>query len=251
MFFFKSGTKRMVNINVKSMETSSFMVNTPDNMSMYSAWCPLPDGNVFYACGNNGSINNLVYYVNPTLKTVNKRANAPNGKQYVGVCALFKEDIYMFGGYNTSNQVTNACEKYSLTNNTWAQIQGCPSSMSYGTSLVFRDEIYLTGNNITYIYKYSAENNSYSNQYTSLQSGGYKVFCQGGGRLYIFENSRLLEYFSEWVCLTTSTPVSASYYLLSFTVRDGDWIYFLLSDNFIYRFNLIDKKIEKVDQITY
>ena len=83
----------------------------------------------------------------------------------------------------------------------------------------------------------------------ALNLDWHKVLCKASGKVYLFEAQRLFEYDNDkWSNLNIPTVVPNSY-LLSYMIRNEENVYFLLSDNFVYRFNIPSKKVKKLYDI--
>ena len=78
----------------------------------------------------------------------------------------------------------------------------------------------------------------------------YKILCKAAGKVYLFEAQRLFEYDNDKWTNIGGTAVPNNY-LLSYFIRDEENVYFLLNDNFVYRFNIQNKKVDKLFSITY
>jgi hypothetical protein len=225
-------------------------MTTPDNMASLAAWCLLPGGDVFYALGHNGGVISYAYIIDPVLKVVTKRTNASNSRYYVGMCGYYNGFVYVFSALNSANGYVNPCEKYSIAENKWTNIAPIPVGIQRVTNATVKNEIWITGNATNAIWKYQIEQNTFSNIY-ALAGTGDKVMCAGGGKVYLFENGRLLEFENEWAVVNPTTTLPTGNFLLSYVLRDGDFYYFILSDNKLYRFNSCTKKVDCLDTITY
>ena len=214
-----------------------------------ASWCQLSDSLVFHYGGHNGAVNNFTYIVNNQQKTVEKRANSNNQRYNIGGCTYYKDFIYVFCGQHPNGSAIAVCEKYDINKNEWAQFNNFPCASVNMTSIQHLNGIAVTGYTSGRVYNYIPEEDKYFEM--NVSAGTYhKILCKGGGKLFLFESGKLWEYQTEWNVILPTTNI-ANCSLLSYIIRDGENIYFLLSDNGVFRFNFISNKVEKIDTIAF
>ena len=100
------------------------------------------------------------------------------------------------------------------------------------------------------VWKYMPEHDNYTVIASQGIVNNHKFLCKTSGKVYLFENFRISEYDTEWTVVKTGNNVpNAS--LLSYTVRDGEYVFFLLTNKTIYRFNINTKEVTVVHTLTY
>ena len=256
--FFKTATKKLITFKVKNAEISSAPIVAQEKhepMSDRAGWCQLPDGTIFNCGGNNGAVTKSTYLANCASKIIEKKEDMIAEKSLIGQCAYLDGFVYLFGGADASNNPTANSEKYSIRENKLTPIKALDMASSYNTCVQHREGIIITGNNATKVWKYIPELDGVE-EYRDITPPGiivsHKILCKASGKVYLFENSRVSEYDTEWVVINTNgIAVPKNSNLLSYTVRDGDSVYFLLSDNVVYRFNFNTRMISQLETISF
>ena len=161
--FFNQNTKFAVNVNVRNdcRVDIYYVEDCPENLGYYCGFCYLPDGNLFANSGQNSSVTNFTYILNPTTKTFMKKANSSNSKYCPAAC-YSSGFVYIFGGINSSGSGTNNSEKYNVSGNSWSSITSFPTTFQYASAVLFKEEIYCSGPGTSNVYKYKIPSNSYS-----------------------------------------------------------------------------------------
>jgi N-acetylneuraminic acid mutarotase len=73
-------------------------------------------------------------------------AGAPMSTPRTEVTAtVLKDDIYVIGGFDESNQVTDIVEVYNITNNTWTKSAPLPEPLHHAAAAAYDDKIYVAG----------------------------------------------------------------------------------------------------------
>ena len=246
--FFKDETKQLWTFNVKTLQASYITISQQDimeDMPQYAGWCQLPDGTIFYTGGLNGQVSvKSTYLVNCVSNVIEKKANNFTRKDMIGQCAYFNGFVYVFGGGNTSGDL-RASEKYSISKDEWTQIRALPIPSVHNSTVQHKEGIIIAGYSVTQVWKYMPEHDNY----TVIASPGYvnnhKFLCKASGKVYLFENFRISEYDTEWTVVKTGITVPNAA-LRSYTVRDGEYVFFLLTNKTIYRFNINTKEVTVV-----
>ena len=172
----------------------------------------------------------------------------PVAKSCIGTCTQYKDNIYVFGGKIAPGAANNICERYEISSYKWYAIRPFPVATYNNTSVLYKENIFVTGYNCKTVYSYMIATDSYVDTSVGLNLS-YKILCKAAGKVYLFEAQRLFEYDNDkWSNLNIPTVVPNSY-LLSYMIRNEENVYFLLSDNFVYRFNIPSKKVKKLYDI--
>lgn len=87
----------------------------------------------------------------------------PKATLYHASSTVIRNNIYAFGGNSNGD---NRASKYDTTNNTITGLAVVPYSFKGGYAMAVGNDIYLAGgeNSASYIYKYSVNNNTYTEQ---------------------------------------------------------------------------------------
>ena len=91
----------------------------------------------------------------------------------------YKDDVYVFGGYDDSNRHILTVEKYSLTTNTWDHVADMPDYRLGFCTCVFADKIFIVGGYFghferfnTNSLKFDTKDNTFEDV-TRMRSPGY------------------------------------------------------------------------------
>ena len=89
--------------------------------------------------------------------------------------------------------------------------------------------------------------NSYAEEIPNVE--GSKIMISEEQIVFILHSNSLIErHDGKWACVNQNTQLPSDYTLASYPVKYGNYIYFLLTDNIMYRFYLLNKTIERVKQ---
>lgn len=137
----------------------SVFLSTPSEVSIWASAVLLPDGNLF-TCGGNEPISSDVHLINPITGLVSLLAYMKSQRYAHGV-ALFRENIYVFGGKDESNPLSS-CEKYA--NKAWEELASMNTPRSFFNPCVLGNIVFLMGGKDTVdCEKYLIESNSFEN----------------------------------------------------------------------------------------
>ncbi|OMJ91735.1 hypothetical protein SteCoe_5633 [Stentor coeruleus] len=250
MYFFNDNTKNLITIDVSLTTDSLTLINSPENLSPLGGFCRISEDKIFLHSGyRGGSYTNSIFIVDLKQGIAEKRESFKLG--FLGSCSRFKNNVYAFGGHDGSAPST-ACRKFDLNSDTWQSIQNLPISTHCNSTAILDDNIFIAGFNIDSVYTYNISNNSYSN-IGSFQSHWNKILCKASKKIYLFENNKLHESTDDnpkkFSVINSSTGVSNNY-LISFTTRFKNDLYFVLNNKSIYKINILTKVINLVRSVT-
>lgn len=245
--FFKQSTKIAVNvlINNDCKIDLFFLDSCPENLGVHSSFCYLPDGTLFSNGGNNETATNFTYIINPSTRSFTKKSNSNYQRYNSGNACYYKGYVYVFCGLNISDNLFNLVERYDLNNNTWTNFTVFPENISHNSSVALEDGIFISGKNISNVYKLNSLNNTYEVVFNIPWSSN-KFMILAMETIFLFDNSRLFEYSKKkWKLINSATNVPDDYNYCC-PVRNGEYTYFMLADMSLYRFSFITKKSEKL-----
>jgi Galactose oxidase, central domain len=248
--FFSRSSKKLIRFDIPNLEYSKTQVNIETNEGNLAGWCLLPDKKVFHYGGQVGALSlplNTCNIINPVSKKVERKSNGLVRKYTIGVCQHYNGDVYVFGGSGVVSVLLSDSEKYNLAADTWTSIQPMPLPSDYNSTFLLRKNIFITGYRMG-VYIYNPQTNSYTQSIEDVD--GQKIMIGEGNKLYIIHRKTLIEYVNDsWTKVNSSINIFADKYLISYPVNYQKWIYFLLSDNKLYRFDISNSSIEIVKKI--
>ena len=165
----------------------------------------------------------------------------------IGIASYLNGSIYTFGGIKDDG-LCNNCEAYNIENDEWTVLSPMQVKISHASSTVINGEIFVCGYGSNMIYKYKPDENKFI-RILQFESEDHKIMYSAYNNLYIICNKKIIEYETKSdnrVRKTINLDIDRSLYLLSYIVTRKNWVYFLLSDKFVYRINIFDRdKFEK------
>ncbi|CAG9321127.1 unnamed protein product [Blepharisma stoltei] len=217
-------------------------------MSKSTCMCMLP-GRKYFCYGNYAdySYSGLSLLIDSQFNVKKLSDGIPchcSGGTYLRGC------IYVFGGYNHKGLLSLA-EKYTISTDSWSKLSQLPEPSDYCSCIAFGEKIILSGNMHSKLYSYDPLLNSYDELF-SLTPVRSKVLCGANSRLFIIESSgRIYESAIKdlrvWEHLWEASIVRFS--PLSCAVTHDESIFFALSNNQVYRFDIAKKSIEEYSVI--
>ena len=114
LYYFDQNTKLFNIINPFSDTDIKYGLNIPDNLSIFSGFCELPDDQYFFYGGHIATNNNMnhTYIIDLKTKSAVKKLDY-TAKGIIGLCSYYKNAVYVFGGYIAA-AYTNLSEKYII-----------------------------------------------------------------------------------------------------------------------------------------
>lgn len=252
MIFFEQNSKRMVKLGVIDGAISKVDLDIEDFLGIQPGFCRLPQRRVFY-CG--GLLSNFYrpifscYVIDPSKNIAEKYPDMPKRKYLVGLCTYQNNCVYVFGGSRTFGIVSSSSEKLNLDTKVWESIADLPEASDYNSSAIIKDTILVTGYRIG-VFSYIPSTNIYQSL-LSTASGSKMLFSEEDSG-FLIHNDSIFEYSNNvWEKVAKNDVVPDDPYLLSYPIKHGKWVYFLLSNNYLYRFDLFEKTVEQVVLITF
>ncbi|OMJ82235.1 hypothetical protein SteCoe_17141 [Stentor coeruleus] len=244
MIFFQQNTKTLTNISLLDLSVTKKTMNLPENMGASAGWCRIPKGKIFHY---GGQLNPLYkplcscYIIDPQNLTAEKCPDGPNRKYTIGPCALLNDKIYIFGGSGVLGSLLSNSEMFSLIDNTWTTIANMPIASDYNCTAIYKDSIFVTGYRIG-VLLYSPVSNTYKELTQTVQ--GMKIVFTDSHSIYVLHMGTIIEFTNgAWEILTKDSNLPVEPYLLSYPIKHSIWIYFILSNKSLYRFDLTTKSI--------
>ena len=249
MTFFEQHSKSLVTLSIESLELLKTPLNLREKMGNSAGWCQLPQQKIFHYGGQLSKLRkplNICCIIDPFKKTVEEKANGPALLYKIGQCTYFNNIVYIFGGSTLFSASCSEAYKYDLISDTWGEIAYLPNPSEHNCSVEIGGEIMITGCHLG-IVKYQLAENTYATLVE--KADGFKVMLTEGERFYLAFGSKLyLGENNKWELVGGDTSLPGDQYLCSYTVRHMSSIYFLLSNNCLYRFNLQSKHFERIKE---
>ncbi|OMJ79407.1 hypothetical protein SteCoe_20561 [Stentor coeruleus] len=248
IWYFQYNTMTMVTVNVTAQVDSAYIFNLPQKLSSNASYCKISKNKFFYYSGYNEKVYlDSTYIFDAENKTYEKKASWKLNQ--LAACSLYKRNIYVFGGCN--NKLHGESGKYNLVSDTWNEIASLPAVSHHNLSLVIDKHIIISGFHLSSAFKYNIKNNNYI-YVGSFTPNCHKIVCKGKGKVFIFENNKLHESTTKdctnFVLLKSAVGLPDKF-IQSYTIRNEDYLYFILGDMNLYRFNLNSKVVSIVRNI--
>lgn len=251
MVFFLKSSKTLVNLNIQNSNLTKAEVRLDNALGSNAGWCRLPDNRVFHYGGQKSSFSrpqSYTYIIDIGENDIRRKADGLVKKYNIGPCAYHDNSVYVFGGSSIFSVVSNS-ERFNVETNLWTCIEPLPNSSNHNSTVVINDQIYLTGENIGAL-KYNILENSYSEELLGFD--GCKVIYSEGNNIFISYANRLTEKNDgRWSHFPQATVVPQDTYLVSYPVKHENFIYFLLSNDYLYKFDIGKKELTKLGLIRY
>lgn len=205
--------------------------------------CRISDGKYFLHGGWSQGCVGLTRIIDTYSKDIKE---LPSGSliEFNGLCHYNKE-VFCFGGSNGTQPISE-CRKFSLNKGLWIEIQSLPEEVCHTTASTIKDQIFVTGLQTSFIFKYDSVLNTFQNSKFNLCKG-YK---------YIFENwvvsfeDSLFEINKEGKLKKKQNFKDKGTGLNSYGYfKRGYYIYFLTQEQKLYRINT-DRKVIECIQIS-
>jgi hypothetical protein len=243
MCYFEKDSKNFAVINITSKNDSKYPISAlKSNLSMRCGFCHIPE-NIYFAYGfdinGSSSYNNSALMINIETQAV-KYCKSNKLKGNIGECQYYQGSIYCFGGYNASSRADS--EKYTIDSDEWTDISPLPNASHWNRSLLYENLIMITGYYTKVIFKYDIGQNIYTSH--GYFADWHKVLCRVNDKIFVFCSGNIYESSiqnMEKFEIAGTSPLAKSFCIAP-TIQRGIWIYFLLLDYNIYRFNVLSKK---------
>lgn len=239
IFYPENGSKIIRCIDPLNIKDKKVILEIPDNLRYYGGTCMISKNELFYNLQKN------TYIIDLEKQIGIKKSFSVQPRDHVGPACLLNKVIYCFEDQN--------CEKYEILTDTWRPISPLPVNSKYNMCTGVISYIYLAGRNLGYILKFNISSNSYS-AFGNFSNGKDKILLREFFKMYIIEEGKLYENintdFTEFRVVKSGINFP-NQRILGYPIKKGNYFYFVLIDDFIYRFNLQLKIIEKVREISF
>ena len=250
--FFEKNSQNLNIFDLVDMKTKIIQVESQDYFGDYAGWCRLPGRKIFHFGGQ------LTAFYPPVLSTyiidvdsgkIEQKQDGLNKKYTVGVCSFISPHVYVFGGSGLLSSLYSESEKFDIEKNEWTSISMLPFGSDYNSSIIKNSEIYVSGYRLG-VFIYNPQLDSYRSS-LELDSGN-KILLNEGSTVFLLYGSKLYTQEEEtWIKSSNPTILSEEIVLKSYPVQRGTSFYFILSDNFIYKFNLVTGTVDRIRALPY
>lgn len=252
MIFFQQNTKTLINLNLLDLSVAKKTIYLPENMGASAGWCRIPQGKIFHYGGQLSSLYkplNTCYIIDPQNLIAEKCPDGPYRKYTIGPCALLNNKVYIFGGAGVLGSLLSNSEMFCLTNKTWTTIANMPVASDYNCTAIHQDNIYVTGYRIG-VFLYSPIPDTYSELTQAVQ--GIKTMFTDSHSIFVLHMGTIIEFSNGvWEILTQDSSLPSDLYLLSYPIKHSIWVYFVLSNKSLYRFNLTTKSVDCITLLSF
>ena len=249
MVFFLRKSKTLVNIDVKSLDLTKKEVKIDESQGSRAGWCRLPGAKIFHCGGQVSTFQQPLNYcmiIDLLSNTIQKMQDVPEKKYTIGTCAYLDQYVYVFGGSGVLGALLYESERLDIAANKWTIVQRLPIPSDYNSTVVLDRNILVTGMRLG-VLVYNVDTNKYGEEIAAVD--GHKVMISEGESVYILHANTLIERcFGRWTCVNENIRLPDEESMACYPVKCGAFIYFLLSNNILYRFDIMKKNIEKVKQ---
>ena len=250
--FFEKNSRTLNVFDLLDMTGGASTVNLEDSFGDKAGWCRLP-GRKIFQCG--GQLSTLYpplsasYIIDVDTRTVSSKPEGPWRKYAVGVCSYLEPFVYVFGGAGLFGSLLSESEKFDLLNETWTSISPLPLPSDYNSSIVKNPFIYITGYQIG-LYKYKIDTDQYSSSFDLFVAS--KVLIEDNGLVFILcEKGVFLVQERNLIRSKKQSLIKEEAVLTSYPVKKGNSVYFLMSDGYLFKFNLTTLDIERLTLLGY
>ena len=242
---FRKASKELQILNVTDMKIKT--TNAKALMGSRAGWCLLPDGRIFHYGGWIADTKNssICAIINPEQKSI-ELMKSNHDLRNIGQCSYYKGDVYMFGGHNEDTFAKSF--KYSILKNEWQAITPMPSLSRDCNSTVLGSTIVIGGMKHESLLLYGPSTDTYRKS-LELSEKKYKIVWTGNRKVFVLWCGKIFESkpfdLNTWKCVANNLGIEDAR-LMGLSVRWGNWVYLLLENRNLYKFNLFTKTIEIV-----
>lgn len=252
-FIFFDKNSKILNIyDLLDMTVKSFPINQEDYFGDNAGWCRLPGRKVFHYGGQLNTLYpplNSSYIIDVDTRTVSIKPEGPWKKYAVGVCSYVDPFIFVFGGAGLFGSLFSESEKFDLKNETWTTISSLPLPSDYNSSVVKNSIIYITGYHVG-VFEYMIETDKYRSNFDLFIAG--KVFIEENGNLFILcEKGVYILQEDKWIRVKKQSVIREEAVLTSYPVKKGNYVYFLMTDSYLFKFDLTNFDVQRVKMLEY
>lgn len=135
LYCFKTGSKTFIEYNTLTLAKRNIEINVNENQGCLASVCQVPKKKIFYSGGCSPNLD-TTYLIDIRTFAVEQ---LPKIKvRGYATATYFKDHIYIFGGYNGSNNFETA-DKFDLINKRWINIAPLPKAVHNVHVLPFKD----------------------------------------------------------------------------------------------------------------
>ncbi|CAG9315856.1 unnamed protein product [Blepharisma stoltei] len=242
MASFKSGTKNLIELDLKNNSQKVTALALPVSMSDHSSVCQLPDSSLFcfgslYREENKNIFSGITFIVSPNYDIKILTSGQPRIKSGT---IYFDSYIFAFGGDN--GQALDFAEKYDFTCNLWKKVANLPETSENCSCALFKDEILVLVQK-SKVFSYNPLSNSYSKM-IEFHKHNIQQLCVANGKAYLLRSKAIYESEFEdatmWrnVC-ALNTPAGDT---ISYLIVDESTVFFMRYYD-VYKFDFRKKRI--------
>lgn len=248
--YFARNSKNLITFNVANSKYESVAIDIEKPMGNCAGWCLLPEKKVFYYGGQKNALYaplDICCIIDPETNKLEMKRRGPIKLYNIGLCSYFDDNVYMFGGLTNLGLIVANSYKYSIVNDTWADIAPLPSPSGFNSSALVSGNIMITGKMFTLL-MYNPQTNTYLEKISKAEYS--KFLLPYGYKFFLFCKRVLIEgdlVSSKYV--NKKTIISDDSTLKCYPVLHLSWIYFELSDGNLYRLHTRTKEIENMGRI--
>ncbi|OMJ79024.1 hypothetical protein SteCoe_21055 [Stentor coeruleus] len=237
----------MVKLGVIDNSVSKVDLDIEDFLGIQPGFCRLPQRRVFYCGGLLSEFYRPIvscYIIDPRENIAQKYPDMPNRKYSAGLCTYQNNYIYVFGGALIFGIFSSRSERLNLEARAWESIANLPKASDYNSSAIIKDTILVTGYRIG-VFSYIPSTDTFQSLISA--TSGSKILFSEEDSGFLIHGDCIFEYTNNlWEKVAKNDVVPNNPYLISYPVKHGKWVYFLLSNNYLYKFDLFEKIVEKV-----
>jgi hypothetical protein len=241
--YFEDNSKNLCIVDITAEKDRKYALNSL-NAEIYlsSAFCILQENRFFVSASQANNTSNFTLIIDIENQSITNCAGNDKGKLYSGECSYYENFVYVFGGLQGSSR--NDCEKYNISTNNWINIANLPSASSFNCSVAVGNSIFVVGKQWRFVCRYNPIRNSFSSHgsFPDIYNDTKRI-SEFNGKLYIFATQKVYESTNSE--MTEFSPIEDSWIgksdAMSYTIRNGNYIYFLQRDKDIYRFNVMTR----------
>ena len=231
----------------------------PNSWKIYNhfGFCRLPDGDLFIYGGYRKDIFNNIedfsssaYRISCTTNEISLITYHNRPRAHISDLVCHEDNIYIFGGFDYSGTLYSV-ERYNLTTNHWEQMSDFPAD-TYWTACANLDSVALVlpyNHEVFFAYEFITD--SYLEMSNLMCAPNrHKIVFTALAKVYILTDDRLYE--GSYDCcelkvIDVGTRVP-NQHLIAPVNRVKLEVYFMLCDEYLYRFDLKEKKVKKLSQ---
>jgi hypothetical protein len=229
----------LVDLNTIKKFTVDLKIN---DLTQYCLCCKIePDKFFVYGGGTSNPRLNTAKIIDIKNFT-SKAVSSGSSLSHTGGC-LFKNCVYVFGGFDGSRSLVNS-KKFSLKSNIWTELIPLPE-INHGTNAyALKDRILVSGYQSSNIFAYEPDQNQFSLCKYLLSANAHKYLIENwivcfGNFLYEIDTQ-------ENLVVRESILSQGNWLNSSAWFKRGKFIYFVVTDHGLYRINCESKTIQLV-----